>query len=180
MIDAKNKGENIIIKADRVTVKGFKLINSGRDEVLSIAAIHIYNSSYSVIEDNIQSEAAVTTPAEIFITTDDNEINSNGKEFKKLVFARDIFKSPYEKKEAAQEIKDIDNQMKEEKEEVPPPKISGVFLSRAVGKTFLTADGKIVGENETINGYKVLKILKEEVLFEKSNGKIIKVNIWEE
>ena len=134
----------------------------------------------SVIEDNIQSEAAVTTPAEIFITTDDNEINSNGKEFKKLVFARDIFKSPYEKKEAAQEIKDIDNQMKEEKEEVPPPKISGVFLSRAGGKTFLTADGKIVGENETINGYKVLKILKEEVLFEKSNGKIIKVNIWEE
>ena len=53
VIDARKKGENIIIKADRVTVKGFKLINSGRDEVLSIAAIHIYNSSYSVIANNI-------------------------------------------------------------------------------------------------------------------------------
>lgn len=53
VIDGEMKGEIITIYSDNVLIKGFKLINSGRDEIKSIAAIHIYSSSNSVIEQNI-------------------------------------------------------------------------------------------------------------------------------
>ena len=53
IIDAQKKGENIVIEADHVTVKGFKIINSGQDEVKSVAAIHIISSSYAKVENNI-------------------------------------------------------------------------------------------------------------------------------
>ncbi|RCU43086.1 nitrous oxide reductase family maturation protein NosD [Chryseobacterium lacus] len=53
VIDGELKSEIITFKADRITLKGFKLINSGRDEIKSISAVHIYTSSNSVIEDNI-------------------------------------------------------------------------------------------------------------------------------
>lgn len=53
VIDARKKGENILIESDNVTVKGFKIINSGQDEVKSVAAIHIMSASYVKIEDNI-------------------------------------------------------------------------------------------------------------------------------
>lgn len=53
VIDGEMKGEIITIYSDSVLIKGFKLINSGRDEIKSIAAIHIYSSSNSVIEQNI-------------------------------------------------------------------------------------------------------------------------------
>ena len=53
VIDGEMKGEIITIYSDNVLIKGLKLINSGRDEIKSIAAIHIYSSSNSVIEQNI-------------------------------------------------------------------------------------------------------------------------------
>lgn len=53
VIDARKNGENIVITADYVTVKGFKLINSGQDEVKSIAALHLMSASYAKIEQNI-------------------------------------------------------------------------------------------------------------------------------
>ena len=53
IIDGNMTGEIITFKADRITLKGFKLINSGRDEIRSIAAIHIYTSADSVIDNNI-------------------------------------------------------------------------------------------------------------------------------
>lgn len=79
VIDAKNKGENIIISADRVTVKGFKLINSGRDEILSIAAVHIYNSSYSIIENNIleNNHFGIYTQRGYRVLIQNNKITTN-------------------------------------------------------------------------------------------------------
>lgn len=53
VIDGNLKGEIITFKADKITLKGFKLINSGRDEIRSVAAIHIYTSADSVIDNNI-------------------------------------------------------------------------------------------------------------------------------
>lgn len=53
IMDGNNEGEIITIHADQITIKGFKLINSGRDEIRSVAAIHIYTSSDSVIDNNI-------------------------------------------------------------------------------------------------------------------------------
>ncbi|WP_226065743.1 nitrous oxide reductase family maturation protein NosD [Kaistella polysaccharea] len=53
IIDGNFKGEIITFRADRIILKGFKLINSGRDEIRSVAAVHVYTSSNSVIENNI-------------------------------------------------------------------------------------------------------------------------------
>lgn len=53
VIDGNLKGEIITFKADDIVLKGFKLINSGRDEIRSIAAVHIYTSADSVIDNNI-------------------------------------------------------------------------------------------------------------------------------
>lgn len=53
ILDGKLKTEIININADHVTVKGFKLINSGQDEVKSIAAVHLFSSSFAKITDNI-------------------------------------------------------------------------------------------------------------------------------
>lgn len=53
IIDGNLDGEIITFRADRITLKGFKLINSGRDEIRSIAAVHIYTSADSVVDNNI-------------------------------------------------------------------------------------------------------------------------------
>ena len=53
VLDGDFKGEIITLHSDSVTIRGFKFINSGRDEIQSIAAVHIYTSSNSVIEQNI-------------------------------------------------------------------------------------------------------------------------------
>lgn len=53
VIDGKMNGEIITFNADNIVLKGFKLINSGRDEIRSVAAVHIYTSADSVIDNNI-------------------------------------------------------------------------------------------------------------------------------
>lgn len=53
ILDGNLNGEIITFRADRITLKGFKLINSGREEIRSVAAVHIYTSTDSVIENNI-------------------------------------------------------------------------------------------------------------------------------
>lgn len=53
VIDGNLDGEIITFKADNIVLKGFKLINSGRDEIRSVAAVHIYTSADSVIDNNI-------------------------------------------------------------------------------------------------------------------------------
>ena len=53
VIDGNMDGEIITFNADNIVLKGFKLINSGRDEIRSVAAVHIYTSADSVIDNNI-------------------------------------------------------------------------------------------------------------------------------
>ena len=53
IIDGNMDGEIITIYADHITLKGFKFINSGRDEIKSVAAVHIYTSADSVMDNNI-------------------------------------------------------------------------------------------------------------------------------
>ena len=53
VIDGNMNGEIITFNADNIVLKGFKLINSGRDEIRSVAAVHIYTSADSVIDNNI-------------------------------------------------------------------------------------------------------------------------------
>ena len=53
IIDGNMDGEIITFNADNIVLKGFKLINSGRDEIRSVAAVHIYTSADSVIDNNI-------------------------------------------------------------------------------------------------------------------------------
>lgn len=53
VIDGNMNGEIITFNADHIVLKGFKLINSGRDEIRSVAAVHIYTSADSVIDNNI-------------------------------------------------------------------------------------------------------------------------------
>ena len=92
---------------------------------------------------------------------------------------RDIFTSRYEQNDIEQtsisECKDI----KDIKEEIKPPVVKGIFISEN-GNSFLTGEGKFIGEGEKVDKFKVIKILKEEVIFAQPDGKIIKVNIWEE
>ena len=91
---------------------------------------------------------------------------------------RDIFTSRYEQHDSEQSsVSELD--FKEVKEEIKPPVVKGIFISEN-GNSFLTDDGKLIGEGEKVDNLKVIKILKEEVIFEKPDGKIIKVNIWEE
>lgn len=47
------KYEIISLRANKIHVKGFKIINSGEDEVLNIGAIRLYDSKFSIIENNI-------------------------------------------------------------------------------------------------------------------------------
>ncbi len=54
VLDGEFKGEIVTFNdADHITLRGFKFINSGKDEIRSVAAVHIYTSSDSVIEQNI-------------------------------------------------------------------------------------------------------------------------------
>lgn len=53
IIDGEFKGEMIQIYSDGVHIEGFKFIQSGRDEIRSIAAVHLYQSQGSVIRQNI-------------------------------------------------------------------------------------------------------------------------------
>lgn len=53
IIDGNMVGEIITFNADNIILKGFKLINGGRDEIKSVAAVHIYTGADSVIDNNI-------------------------------------------------------------------------------------------------------------------------------
>ncbi len=53
IIDGENKYENISIKADNVTIDGFKVCNSGISSITDFAGIKIYNRHNAVIVNNI-------------------------------------------------------------------------------------------------------------------------------
>jgi nitrous oxidase accessory protein len=53
VLDGEKKFEVIAIKADHVTIEGFKVIHSGNSAIEDIAGIKIYNSRNAVIRNNI-------------------------------------------------------------------------------------------------------------------------------
>ena len=53
VLDGEMKYEILSFRANHIVLKGFKIINSGEDEVENIGAIRLYNSQYTTIEDNI-------------------------------------------------------------------------------------------------------------------------------
>ncbi len=53
VLDGEMKYEILSFRANRIVLKGFKIINSGEDEIKNIGAIRLYNSHFSIIENNI-------------------------------------------------------------------------------------------------------------------------------
>ena len=53
VLDGEMKYEILSFRANRITLKGFRIINSGEDEVKNIGALRLYDSKYSTIENNI-------------------------------------------------------------------------------------------------------------------------------
>lgn len=53
VLDGEMKYEIVSFRANHILMKGFKLINSGEDEIVNIGAVRLYDSQYSTIENNI-------------------------------------------------------------------------------------------------------------------------------
>ncbi len=53
ILDGEMKYEILSFRADHIVLKGFKIINSGEDQVKNIGAIRLYNSQYAIIDNNI-------------------------------------------------------------------------------------------------------------------------------
>ena len=53
VLDGEMKYEILSFRANHILLKGFKIINSGEDEIRNIGAVRLYDSKYSTIEDNI-------------------------------------------------------------------------------------------------------------------------------
>lgn len=53
VLDGQMKYEIVSFRANNIVLKGFKIINSGEDEIKNIGAVRLYNSQYSTVENNI-------------------------------------------------------------------------------------------------------------------------------
>ena len=53
ILDGEMKYEIISFRANHILMKGFKIINSGEDEIANIGAVRLYDSQFSTIENNI-------------------------------------------------------------------------------------------------------------------------------
>ena len=53
ILDGEMKYEILSFRADHIVLKGFKIINSGEDQIKNIGAIRLYNSQYAIIDNNI-------------------------------------------------------------------------------------------------------------------------------
>lgn len=53
VLDGQMKYEIISMRSNHILVKGFRIINSGEDEIKNIGAIRLYDSKFSTIRDNI-------------------------------------------------------------------------------------------------------------------------------
>ncbi|MBS1549815.1 MAG: nitrous oxide reductase family maturation protein NosD [Bacteroidetes bacterium] len=53
VLDGEMKYEILSLRANHIVIKGFKIINSGEDEIKNIGAIRLYDSHYSTISNNI-------------------------------------------------------------------------------------------------------------------------------
>lgn len=53
VLDGQMKYEILSFRANHIVLKGFKIINSGEDEIVNIGAVRLYDSHFSTIENNI-------------------------------------------------------------------------------------------------------------------------------
>ena len=53
VLDGQMKYEILSFRSNHIRLKGFKIINSGEDEIENIGAVRLYDSHYSIIENNI-------------------------------------------------------------------------------------------------------------------------------
>ena len=53
VLDGEMKYEILSFRANKIKLKGFKIINSGQDDVTNIGAIRLYDSKYCTIENNV-------------------------------------------------------------------------------------------------------------------------------
>lgn len=53
VLDGEMKYEILSFRANNILLKGFRIINSGEDEIKNIGAVRLYDSHYSTIENNI-------------------------------------------------------------------------------------------------------------------------------
>jgi len=53
ILDGEMKYEIISMRANNIHISGFRIINSGEDEIKNIGAVRLYNSQYSTITNNI-------------------------------------------------------------------------------------------------------------------------------
>ena len=53
VLDGEMKYEIMSFQANHIILKGFKLINSGKNEFKNIGAIRLYDSKFTTIQDNI-------------------------------------------------------------------------------------------------------------------------------
>lgn len=85
VLDGENEYEIISFRSSNINLKGFKIINSGQEELRNVGAIRLYDSHYSVIEDNIfeNNFFAVTIQRGLSVTIKNNKIygrTSNSQE----------------------------------------------------------------------------------------------------
>lgn len=53
VLDGQMKYEIVSLRANKILLQGFKIINSGEDEVKNIGAVRLYDSHFSTIKNNI-------------------------------------------------------------------------------------------------------------------------------
>lgn len=82
VIDGENKCEIISVKADNVTVKGFKIVHSGTSSIVDMAGIKIYNRRNVVIENNILDDTffGIYMQQTLNCVIKNNTLTSNRKE----------------------------------------------------------------------------------------------------
>ena len=93
---------------------------------------------------------------------------------------RDIFRNPL----LVQEQPKAENYQQNQTVQTPRVqkefKITGILMA-GNRKSFVLSDGRIVSENETVDGYNVIKIGRGEVIFmSKADKSVMQVKVWED
>ena len=143
----------------------------------------------SVISYNIIRNLKKVTKKSNKITTDIKKVNNTKKQKEIEEVKVEVYKNKIENRYIKKEvIRDIFQSIKKENVEITeqkkttrkieiPFKIKGIF-ELGNEKTIILNTGEIINENETIKGFKVLKIEEGNVILLDKLGKVYKINIW--
>ncbi len=80
VLDGEHAYEIISIKADNVTVKGFRIIHSGVSSLIDIAGIKVYSKSHVIIENNILDDTffGIYLQASVDCLIENNRLTAHG------------------------------------------------------------------------------------------------------